>query len=81
MYQAAGAYDMPVRFLDVLSAAGNGDDITEAQVNLLLPCYAPEDAHRLRALEMAMRECESLRYELEPIIERADEIMREWKAE
>src|SRR5690606_32197429 len=26
MYQAAGAYDMPVRFLDALSAAANGED-------------------------------------------------------
>lgn len=42
MYQAAGAYDMPVRFLDVLAAAGNGEPITEAQVYALLPCETPD---------------------------------------
>jgi hypothetical protein len=42
MYQAAGAYDMPVRFLDVLATAGNGEPITEAQVYALLPCETPD---------------------------------------
>lgn len=47
MYQAAGAYNMPVRFLDVLSAAGNGKPITEAQVDALLPCETPDTLQRL----------------------------------
>ena len=51
MYQAAGTYDMPVRFLDILSAAGNGDQITDEQVDALLPCYAPDMAKRLEAAE------------------------------
>jgi hypothetical protein len=54
MYQAAGAYDMPVRFLDVLAAAGNGETITVEQVDALLPCETPEfvrDKERLDWLE------------------------------
>lgn len=55
MYQAAGAYDMPVRFLDVLSAAGNGKPITEEQVDALLPCETPDLMERCEAAERDAR--------------------------
>lgn len=56
MYQAAGAYDMPVRFLDALSAAANGESFAHL-VDGLLPVACPEtstqnleDAERYRYL-------------------------------
>lgn len=44
MYQAAGAYDMPVRFLDALSKAGNGGDVSVSEIEALLPCDPPSGA-------------------------------------
>ena len=41
MYQAAGAYNMPVRFLDVLSAASNGESFAHL-IDGLLPCDPPD---------------------------------------
>ncbi|MFA7667774.1 MAG: hypothetical protein WCX93_00310 [Burkholderiaceae bacterium] len=40
LYQAAGAYDMPVRFLDVLSAAANGEPFAHL-IDGLLPVEPP----------------------------------------
>ncbi|MFT0533997.1 hypothetical protein ACMHYJ_14385 [Castellaniella hirudinis] len=40
LYQAAGAYDMPVRFLDVLSAAANGEPFAHL-MDGLLPVESP----------------------------------------
>lgn len=54
MYQAAGAYSLPVRFLDVLSAAGNGDPITWNQVAALLPCETPMFDELDNAIDAAM---------------------------
>ena len=44
MYQAAGAYDMPVRFLDALSAAANGESFAHL-IDGLLPCDPPAGPH------------------------------------
>ena len=41
LYQACGAYDMPERVLDVLSAAANGEPL-EHMIDGVLPCYPPQ---------------------------------------
>jgi len=40
LYQACGAYDMPERILDALSAAANGEPFTH-MIDGLLPCVPP----------------------------------------
>ena len=53
LYQACGAYDMPERILDALSAAANGEPFTH-MIDGLLPCVPPsgEDVRSLvEALE------------------------------
>lgn len=42
LYQACGAYDMPERILDVLSAAANGEPFTH-MIDGILPCVPPSD--------------------------------------
>lgn len=42
LYQACGAYDMPDRILDVLSAAANGEPFAH-MIDGLLPCVPPSD--------------------------------------
>lgn len=42
LYQACGAYDMPERILDALSAAANGEPFTH-MIDGLLPCVPPSD--------------------------------------
>lgn len=41
VYQAAGAYDLPVRFLDALSDAANGEIELRRKTWSLLPCDSP----------------------------------------
>lgn len=41
MYQAAGAYDMPERFLDALSDAASGEIEKRRKTDALLPCDMP----------------------------------------
>ena len=43
VYQAAGAYNLPVRFLDALSDAAMGKIEERQKTDSLLPCYAPTD--------------------------------------
>lgn len=42
LYQACGAYDMPTRVLDVLSAAANGEPFAH-MIDGLLPCVPPSN--------------------------------------
>lgn len=42
LYQACGAYDMPERILDALSAAANGEPFSH-MIDGLLPCTPPTD--------------------------------------
>lgn len=42
LYQACGAYDMPERILDALSAAANGEPFAH-MIDGLLPCVPPSD--------------------------------------
>ena len=42
LYQACGAYDMPERILDALSAAANGEPFAH-MIDALLPCVPPSD--------------------------------------
>lgn len=53
LYQACGAYDMPDRVLDALSAAANGEPFAH-MVDGLLPCVPEYD---VRALVEALEEC------------------------
>lgn len=55
LYQACGAYDMPTRILDVLSAAANGKPFAH-MIDGLLPCVPPSD-QEVRALVEALEEC------------------------
>ena len=55
LYQACGAYDMPERILDVLSAAANGEPFTH-MIDGLLPCVPPSD-QEVRALVEALENC------------------------
>lgn len=48
VYQAAGAYDMPERVLDVLSDAASGDPIRHANI---LPVDLPEHEQRILRLQ------------------------------
>lgn len=43
LYQACGAYDMPERILDVLSAAANGEPFTH-MIAGMLPCVPPVES-------------------------------------
>jgi len=54
LYQACGAYDMPGRILDVLSAAANGEPFTH-MIDGLLPCVPPS-GECVRSLVEALRE-------------------------
>jgi len=55
LYQSCGAYDMPERILDALSAAANGEPFAH-MIDGLLPCVPPsgQDA---RALVEALENC------------------------
>ncbi|MDV5861334.1 hypothetical protein QM298_10485 [Pseudomonas mendocina] len=55
LYQACGAYDMPERILDALSAAANGEPFTH-MIDGLLPCVPPSD-QEVRALVEALEKC------------------------
>ncbi|PTU76869.1 hypothetical protein DBO86_23010 [Pseudomonas indoloxydans] len=55
LYQACGAYDMPERILDALSAAANGEPFTH-MIDGLLPCVPPSD-QEVRSLVEALEEC------------------------
>lgn len=55
IYQACGAYDMPERILDALSAAANGEPFTH-MIDGLLPCVPPS-GEGVRALVEALEEC------------------------
>ena len=52
LYQACGAYDMPTRVLDVLSAAANGEPFAH-MIDGLLPCVPPSE-QEVRALVEAL---------------------------
>ena len=39
LYQIAGAYDLPEKIMDVLSKAQAGEDVSEEDIDALLPCY------------------------------------------
>jgi hypothetical protein len=56
MYQAAGAYDMPVRFLDALGDASVGKVGDRRRVESLLPCDVPDIHQRLAAADSLLRE-------------------------
>lgn len=55
LYQACGAYDMPERILDALSAAANGEPFAH-MIDGLLPCVPPSDQD-VRGLVEALEEC------------------------
>ena len=55
LYQACGAYDMPERILDALSAAANGEPFAH-MIDGLLPCVPPS-GEDVRALVEALEEC------------------------
>lgn len=55
LYQACGAYDMPERILDALSAAANGEPFAH-MIDGLLPCVPPSEQD-VRALVEALEEC------------------------
>jgi hypothetical protein len=55
LYQACGAYDMPERILDALSAAANGEPFTH-MIDGLLPCVPPSEQD-VRALVEALENC------------------------
>ena len=55
LYQACGAYDMPERILDALSAAANGEPFTH-MIDGLLPCVPPS-GEDVRSLVEALEEC------------------------
>ena len=55
LYQACGAYDMPERILDALSAAANGEPFTH-MIDGLLPCVPPS-GEGVRALVEALEDC------------------------
>jgi len=55
LYQACGAYDMPERILDALSAAANGEPFTH-MIDDLLPCVPPS-GEGVRALVEALENC------------------------
>lgn len=52
VYQAAGACDMPERFLDALSDGATGDVEQRQKTDSLLPCDAPKEC-QLDALRAA----------------------------
>ena len=58
LYQACGAYDMPTRVLDVLSAAANGEPFTH-MIDGLLPCVPPsgEDVRSLLSADDVRDAC------------------------
>jgi hypothetical protein len=39
LYQIAGAYDLPESVMDVLSKAQAGEDVSEEDIDALLPCH------------------------------------------
>ena len=55
LYQACGAYDMPERILDALSAAANGEPFTH-MIDGLLPCVPPS-GEGVQSLVEALEEC------------------------
>lgn len=55
LYQACGAYNMPERILDALSAAANGEPFTH-MIDGLLPCVPPSDQD-VQSLVEALEEC------------------------
>jgi len=55
LYQACGAYGMPERILDALSAAANGEPFTH-MIDGLLPCVPPS-GEGVRSLVEALEEC------------------------
>ena len=55
LYQACGAYDMPERILDALSAAANGEPFTH-MIDGLLPCVPPSD-QEVQSLVKALEAC------------------------
>lgn len=55
LYQACGAYDMPERILDALSAAANGEPFTH-MIDGLLPCVPPSEQD-VRGLVEALENC------------------------
>lgn len=55
LYQACGAYDMPERILDALSAAANGEPFAH-MIDGLLPCVPPSDQD-VQSLVEALEEC------------------------
>lgn len=55
LYQACGAYDMPERILDALSAAASGEPFTH-MIDGLLPCVPPSEQD-VRSLVEALENC------------------------
>lgn len=56
VYQAAGAYEMPVRFLDALSDAANGVVGERQKTDSLLPCLVPPALDELAKLKAGIAE-------------------------